>query len=118
MPTKPQRPCSWPGCPKLTAGRYCKTHAPRAAAQYEARRDPNVRRRYGRRWRETRDAYAAAHPLCERCLAEGKAVPMDEVHHKVPVALGGSHDWSNLQSLCRSCHQKADIELGMRHPGA
>lgn len=26
MPYKPKRPCSWPGCPNLTHGRYCEEH--------------------------------------------------------------------------------------------
>ena len=26
MPRKPKRPCSFPGCPKLTEGRFCEEH--------------------------------------------------------------------------------------------
>ena len=26
MPRKPKRPCSYPGCPKLTDGRFCEEH--------------------------------------------------------------------------------------------
>jgi len=26
MPRKPKRPCSFPGCPELTDGRYCDMH--------------------------------------------------------------------------------------------
>ena len=29
------------------------------------------------------------------------------VHHKTPISLGGSHDMSNLTTLCDVCHKKA-----------
>ena len=27
MPRKPKRPCSYPGCPNLTDGRFCEEHS-------------------------------------------------------------------------------------------
>ena len=75
-----------------------------------------MHRKYGRAWKRIRDRYAAEHPLCERCLAEGRVTLMEEVHHIVPVSKGGTHDRSNLMSLCRSCHNKIHIEMGDRHP--
>ena len=39
VPRKPKRPCSYPGCPKLTDGQYCKEHEAAARRQYN---------RYGR----------------------------------------------------------------------
>lgn len=59
-------------------------------------------------------AYAAAHPLCERCLKEGRYTPVDEVHHILPISKGGDHRESNLMSLCQSCHTKIHIEMGDR----
>ena len=35
MPRKPKRPCSSPGCPRLTDGRYCEEHAKAEAKRYE-----------------------------------------------------------------------------------
>ena len=26
MPSRPKRPCSYPGCPRLTDGQYCEDH--------------------------------------------------------------------------------------------
>ena len=44
MPTKPKRPCSYPGCPRLTNGRYCEEHAKLEARRYEKYdRDPGTR---------------------------------------------------------------------------
>lgn len=46
MPKKPKRPCSYPGCPKLTDGRFCEEHAKLEAKRYEKYdRDPETRRR-------------------------------------------------------------------------
>ena len=52
MPKKPKRPCSFPGCPKLTDGRFCEEHEKLENKRYE--KDPAVRRRYGRAWKRIR----------------------------------------------------------------
>ena len=116
MPKRPKRPCSYPGCPKLTDGRFCEEHAKQEAKRYEKYdRDPAVRHRYGRAWKRIRDRYVQEHPLCEKCLEHGKLTPTEEVHHKLPLADGGTHNRNNLISLCRSCHMKAHEKLGTRH---
>jgi 5-methylcytosine-specific restriction protein A len=115
VPRKPKRPCSFPGCPKLTDGRFCEEHAKQEAKRYEKYdRDPAVRRRYGRAWKRIRDSYVEAHPLCEKCLEHGQLVPTEEVHHKVPLSEGGTHSRTNLISLCKSCHAKIHAERGDR----
>lgn len=35
MPRKPKRPCSYPGCPNLTDGRFCPEHEKMEAKRYE-----------------------------------------------------------------------------------
>lgn len=115
MPSRPKRPCSYPGCPKLTNGRFCEEHAKQEAKRYEKyNRDPAVRRRYGRAWKRIRDSYASEHPLCEQCYKEGKLVPVEQVHHIKPLAEGGTHERSNLISLCASCHARIHAERGDR----
>ena len=53
-----------------------------------------------------RDAY-----LCQDCLAKGKYVPAEEVHHIIPLEPENITDPSitlneeNLVSLCRECHR-------------
>ena len=49
-------------------------------------------KRYGRAWKRIRDRYVHKHPLCEQCLKEGRYVAVEEVHHIVPLAEGGSND--------------------------
>ncbi len=115
MPRKPKKPCSFPGCPNLTDGQYCEEHRVIARRKYDKYiREPDVNKKYGYEWRKIRERYANAHPLCEKCLEEGRYRPLDEVHHIVPIKKGGTHDESNLMSLCKSCHTKIHKELGDR----
>ena len=86
MPRKPKRPCSYPGCPNLTEGQYCKEHEAAARRQYNKyERSADVNKKYGRAWKRIRDRYAAAHPLCEMCLKEGRLTPVDEVQPDEPL---------------------------------
>jgi len=115
MPRKPKRPCSHPGCPALTDGRYCEQHQREADARYNKyERDPATRKRYGRTWKRIRDRYIAAHPLCEQCQAAGTITPAEEVHHILPLSRGGTHAEENLMSLCTSCHSKITAREGGR----
>ena len=92
MPRKPKRPCSYPGCPKLTDGRFCEEHQKLENQRYEKYgRDPAAKRKYGRAWKRIRDRYMNAHPLCELCQQEGRLVKAEQVHHIKPLAEGGDH---------------------------
>ena len=116
MPLKPKKPCAFPGCPVLTYGRYCEKHRKQENARYEKydRDHDAVRRRYGRAWKRIRDSYVQTHPFCEICFEKGILVPVEEVHHKVPLAEGGTHARDNLISLCKSCHARIHAERGDR----
>lgn len=115
MPRKPKRPCAFPGCPNLTDKQYCEQHEKlqnKLYNKYERRADVNIK--YGRAWRRVRQRYVSAHPLCERCLEQGRMTPVEEVHHIIPVSQGGTSEESNLMSLCKSCHNKIHLEIGDR----
>lgn len=115
MPSRPKRPCSYPGCPKLTDGQYCEDHVAIARRQYNKyERSPDINKKYGRAWKRIRDRHMSQHPLCEQCEKDGKIVPAAEVHHKIPISKGGTHARDNLMSVCRSCHNKIHHELGDR----
>ena len=117
MPRKPKHPCSYPGCPELVESgeRFCEKHAREEAKRYERYdRDPKTRRRYGRAWKRIRDSYAAAHPLCEQCLKEGRYTQTEEIHHIKPLSEGGTHARSNLMALCKECHARIHAERGDR----
>ena len=109
VPKKPKRPCKYNGCPNLTDHKsgYCDEHRKPMQRHYEHfARGYNHRERYGGAWKKIRDRYIKAYPLCEKCLAEKKATMATLVHHKIPLANGGTNDESNLMSLCVSCHER------------
>ncbi len=113
MPRMPKRPCSYPGCPELTDGRFCEKHRKLDAQQYNRyERDPEINKRYDRRWAAVRAAYVKEHPLCEECLKEGRVTLVEQVHHIKPLAQGGTHDWENLMSLCKACHARMEMSIG------
>ncbi len=115
MPYKPKRPCRYPGCSRLTDGTYCEEHQKLMDQHYEHFvRGYDGNKRYGPQWRKIRTRYVKKHPLCEMCLKEGRFVPVEEVHHIVPLAEGGTNDESNLMALCRSCHERIHRERGDR----
>ncbi|WP_418790928.1 HNH endonuclease [Phosphitispora sp. TUW77] len=115
MPRRPKRPCSQPGCSKLTDGRFCEEHAKQEAARYEKyQRDPATKKRYGRTWKRIRDRYIADHPLCEQCKKSGKITHAQEVHHIKPLSEGGTNAEDNLMSLCSSCHSEITARTGGR----
>ena len=115
MPTNPKRPCSYPGCPMLTDGRYCEEHKKLTDRQYNKyQRDPLTKKRYGRAWKRIRDRYIKAHPLCEECKKAGRVTPAQEVHHIMPLSKGGTNVDSNLMSLCKPCHSRITAESGDR----
>ena len=115
MPSKSKKPCAYHGCPVLTKDRFCPEHKKRVDKQYERyQRDPETRKRYGQAWRRIRAAYIAAHPLCEVCEKEGRLTPVEEVHHIVPLANGGTHDPDNLLSVCLRCHSSITAREGGR----
>lgn len=115
MPRKPKKPCAFSGCPKLTLDVYCKEHASLRQKQYDRyNRAPNHDKKYGNNWKRIRGQYVKKYPLCERCLKEGRITPVEEVHHIVPLSCGGTNQFSNLISLCQSCHTMIHYELGDR----
>ena len=115
MPSKPNRPCSYPGCPNRTDGQYCEGHVAVARRQYNKyERSADINKKYGRAWKRIRDRHISQHPLCEVCKENGRFVPAEEFHHKKPISQGGTHARDNLMSLCRSCHTKIHHEIGDR----
>lgn len=113
MPRRPQRPCSYPGCPNLCDGQYCDKHKTEERRKYDKYERPaEINKKYGRAWKRIRDKYVSEHPFCELCFEKGMLIPTQEVHHKRPLSEGGTHERSNLIALCKSCHAKIHAERG------
>ena len=115
MPKKPKRPCSYPGCPNLTDGRFCEKHQKQENKRYEKYdRSPEMKKRYGRAWKKIRDRHMAEYPLCEMCKKQGRLTPAEEVHHIKPLSMGGTNDDGNLMILCKVCHSEITAKSGYR----
>lgn len=142
MSRKPMKPCKVPGCPGLTAGRYCSSHADyekAVQAEYDRRRGTSSQRLYGWQWQLARAVYLADHPMCKRCRDLGIITAATVVDHIIPHRGDPRLFWdrSNWQSLCTPCHDgwkqaqercaaadqattgpgRAAGELGPRHGG-
>ena len=64
-------------------------------------------------WQSCREAYKRyRRGLCEKCLAEGKIVAGEHVHHRKRITPQTINDpsvtlsWDNLQLLCAECHRE------------
>ena len=101
MPKKCKHPCSYPGCPNLTDSRYCKIHK-------QPDRPSAAKRGYNSKWRRLSKQYLRKHPMCVRCLQQGRYVPATVVDHIIPHRgnLALMWDESNWQALCKPCHDK------------
>lgn len=56
---------------------------------------------------------AKEQPLCAHCLKDHRFVPGTETDHIVPLHRGGTDQPSNLQRLCRDCHEaKTRTDMG------
>lgn len=117
MPKGMWKQCHVPGCPGLTRqGKYCEKHAhledaerrERASRYNKTARDIGSQKLYdSAEWRKLREIHIRRNPLCESCLENGRITPAVIVDHKVEIKDGGGRlDPDNLQSLCRSCHNK------------
>lgn len=117
MPTKPKKPCSYPGCPKLTNDRYCELHQKKRTEEYNKYERDNFTKIFynSKKWRIIRKMQLEAHPFCEECLMNGKRTKAIVVDHIIPIKKGGDmYDYTNLQSLCASCHSKKSVLEGSR----
>ncbi len=104
MPMMPYRNCAQPGCGELVRGKgRCPQHAKQQRVEHNARRTPAD---YGRKWRRVRDAFITRNPICSDCAEQGKTKVAQVVHHIIPLDQGGTNAFSNLMSLCTTCHEK------------
>jgi 5-methylcytosine-specific restriction protein A len=97
------RVCPVTGCPNLVerGTRYCDAHERERQQRVDAKRPPSSQRGYGPQWQATRAEYLAHNPMCAVCGEKAT-----QVHHVVSLRAGGTNEWSNLQSLCHSCHSR------------
>lgn len=108
MTRRALKPCASPVCPELVRppARYCPDHA---RSRDRARGTP-AQRGYDHRWRQEADRYRDARReagtyACDECGSSSGTLEVDHVDGLGPLGPRG-FDWSNLQLLCRSDHQR------------
>lgn len=65
---------------------------------------PAVGDKYDGKWQTIRKSVLQMEPLCRLCLAAGRTTAACVVDHIVPLKDGGTHAESNLQPMCKRCH--------------
>lgn len=117
----PQPGCKQHRCPNrsLPGSQYCKDHKQDAERQrYKANDLVRDRQRFydTKAWRDVRLIQLSIEPLCQSCKKDSYITEATEVDHIRPMRLGGAAlDFTNLQSLCSSCHaKKSQTERGYK----
>lgn len=97
---RPANPCRSRRCPAITGhpSGYCEAHQP----EIDRRRGSAAKRGYGRQWAALSKQVLKEEPLCRRCRLADSVL----TDHIVPKRLGGTDDRSNLQALCKACHDQ------------
>lgn len=71
--------------------------------EYEKKIDYSVRKNYGRRRDLNAETLKSKRPkICSCCGSTSKL----ELHHIMPIYLGGNDDYYNLAYFCHDCHLK------------
>lgn len=101
--------------PYITKRKVCLKESEHKAKEASTQHNNRWSKYYqNRQWKLLRDYYMKLHPICADCAMEGRSVPAEECHHKVPFSSGATHeekmqlllDPDNLVALCRECHMK------------
>jgi 5-methylcytosine-specific restriction protein A len=113
MPNKSKHPCNYSGCPAITSSRFCPEHEriqKNKEAEYDQARDQTEARQWlhSSRWRKASKAFLDEHPLCAKCLRQGRDTAGYLVDHIKPHE--GNYDlfWDqdNWQSMCNPHHEE------------
>lgn len=90
-----------------------KISAPSYRKENEEKKNKKWQKYYGcRAWKSLRDYYKKLRPLCYDCALEGRSVPADDIHHKIPWSWFADEndrfaallDVDNLIPLCKKHH--------------
>ena len=111
MSIKSSKPCTYPGCAHFaTSGGRCEIHQREFKKKYDINRDSTQEWRkwiHSTRYRKAIGEFKKSHPLCERCLKEGKITPVYIIHHKIPHEGDYERFWDvdNWESICTYHHE-------------
>lgn len=109
MPNRAATTCNKQGCNGLVRDAICSRCGPLRQSKdkaYDSTRGTAAQRGYGGAWARLRRMQLAEYPLCADCKAEGITRLAKEVHHKLARRDGGTNEFENLMSLCKSHHSQ------------
>ena len=115
VPDRLSHPCSRPGCPNLTTGRFCPEHETEERRRYDQERGSAAARGYDATWRRRRLMFLRRHPLCEDCLARGIIMAATEVDHINGDVTDNCEE--NYSAKCKPCHSKKTVREQNRWGG-
>lgn len=107
----PAKLCTYPGCHNIVVdgGCRCPQHPQitRQKRRYEHHYHQGKQIYNSSWWKRLRDAHLVKEPCCELCARFSIVTPATVVDHIIEIKDGGDpKDPNNLQSLCRSCHNR------------
>ncbi|WP_444942725.1 HNH endonuclease [Microbulbifer sp. ZKSA006] len=109
MPIKAKRYCA--RCKVAHAGKC--PNAVNGWERMQRQKGTSAQRGYGPAWRRLRKPVIARDKgLCQICLLTGVATIGTHVDHITPKSQGGTDELSNLQLLCKPCHQRKTAQEG------
>jgi 5-methylcytosine-specific restriction protein A len=100
--------CSRTGCGKVN----CTEHG-RGAAPW-AKQGKQPERLRGTSNQNRRKRWFAEHPFCVKCTAEGESRLATILDHIRALSEGGADEDSNLQGLCKTCHDAKTADESAR----
>lgn len=109
MPRSAKRPCSYPGCGRLSDTGRCERHRRAEEKEHDRRRGGSTARLYDYRWQKASKAFLRDHPLCQ-CgdCQEGvlRTLASTVVDHRIPHRGNQALFWdrTNWQAMAKQCH--------------
>ena len=75
------------------------------------------RARWNQRYRRWRAGILRSEPLCRPCAEAGITVAAEHIDHIEPVHLAPERFWdrTNIQPLCRDCHERKHLAARVAH---
>lgn len=106
MPIRAKTICNHPGCGSIIdAPGYCSKHFKNKATGWHQTKT-TTQRGYGHAWRKIRDYILKRDNYhCLVCAKKNRVSVATQVDHIISKSVGGTDDYSNLQSICVSCHK-------------